>query len=461
MLMSPSTSPLLPPAPHESRRVMTGLLALTAALAIAVPALIVGTMDRRPAIVRKLKLAPTKVVPASQMPQVEPLAYAPVTREDAVAFNATVPFSTAPNPAARPFTFGAPSPALDRAVDCLAAAQLYEAGDDVEGERAIAQVIINRVRHPAFPKTICGVVFEGSERTTGCQFTFACDGALARHRFSDDAWTRARFVARAALSGSVFRPVGHATHYHTDWVVPYWSASLDKVTAIKTHLFFRWTGWWGTPPAFYRKVSADEPAIISLARFSDAHRTALALDPQSAEALGQTLSAARTPAQPLADDPNTFLVVLAPNDTADDLPAIAAVACGDRAYCKFLAWREAALTPKSVPLGVRDIASMAFSYRRDRQLGVERSLWNCTIFSRITKTECMKSQMLADTGTADGIPRPQLLVEKPQLLIERPQLITPRADSSRTRGATGPAAPRMSGTLQPPPPAAADQPARR
>src|SRR3546814_109789 len=124
-------------------------------------------------------------------------------------------------PAARPFIFSGSPVDLARATDCLAAAQLYEAGDDAVGERAVAQVVLNRVRHPAFPKTVCGVVFQGQERATGCQFTFTCDGALARAP-TQAAWERARDIARSALAGKVYRPVGYATHYHTDWVGPYW-----------------------------------------------------------------------------------------------------------------------------------------------------------------------------------------------------------------------------------------------
>src|SRR3546814_11692641 len=73
----------------------------------------------------------------------------------------------------------------------MAAAMLYESGDDSKGQLAVGQVVINRVRHPAFPKSICEVVFQGSDRATGCQFTFTCDGALAR-RYSDAAWKRAQ-----------------------------------------------------------------------------------------------------------------------------------------------------------------------------------------------------------------------------------------------------------------------------
>src|SRR6201999_529465 len=115
--------------------------------------------------------------------------------------------------------------------------------------------------------------FQGSERSTGCQFSFTCDGAMTRHHFADAAWQRARALADAVLNGAVFRPVGYATHYHTDWVVPYWQASLDKIVAVHTHLFFRWTGWWGTPAAFTRTISPDEPVIPALGALSDAHKT--------------------------------------------------------------------------------------------------------------------------------------------------------------------------------------------
>ena len=196
-----------------------------------------------------IAVVPQRVVPKTELPPVEPVEFQSVDPNDARAFNATVPFSTLPNPAARPFRFSGSTDARLRAIDCLAAAELYEAGDDSEGERAVAQVVLNRVRHPAFPKSVCGVVFQGSERSTGCQFTFSCDGALQRWSPSEAAWDRARDVARMALNGAVYKPVGHATHYHTDWVVPYWSSSLEKITEVGTHLFFRWAGWWGTPPA--------------------------------------------------------------------------------------------------------------------------------------------------------------------------------------------------------------------
>lgn len=439
MLMTQPPSPASDThASPRSRRVISGVLGATAALAIAVPAVFVGTADRRPAIVRKLHLAPAKVVPQSQVPLVEPLAYAPVTREDAVAFNATIPFSTAPNPAARPFKLADSPPALDRAIDCLAAAQLYEAGDDPEGERAVAQVVINRVRHPAFPKTICGVVFEGSERTTGCQFTFACDGALARHRFSEPAWATARLIARGALSGAVYKQVGHATHYHTDWVVPYWSASLDKVTAVKTHLFFRWTGWWGTPAAFNRTIDGNEPLIAKLAAVSPAHAaagTALA-----GEALPPGVTApvepTRRPYPEVPKYPDTFIVTLDKGFPADELPALAAFNCGSRDYCKFMVWTDPKTTAGGIPLTPEEIGSMSFSYFRDRATGYDKPLWNCGVFARREPAQCMRRQLIA---------------AEPATRVEP---VAP----PHPAGTTPPPAKRLSGTLQAPHPGATPTP---
>jgi hypothetical protein len=152
-----------------------------------------------------------------------------------------------------------------RALDCMTAAVYYEAASETApGQAAVAQVVINRMRHPAFPKTVCGVVFQGSERATGCQFSFTCDGALARVP-SATGWARARAVAGAALNGAVQAEVGMATHYHTDWVAPYWAERLVKLRQIGTHIFYRWTGAWGLPGAFSGTHRGEEPVIAKLA----------------------------------------------------------------------------------------------------------------------------------------------------------------------------------------------------
>lgn len=145
-----------------------------------------------------------------------------------------------------------------RAVECLAAAIYYEAGSEpIDGQRAVAQVILNRVRHPAFPGTICGTVYQGSERS-GCQFSFACDGAMARAP-SRAGWAQATRVAAAALAGAVYAPVGLATHYHTYAVTPAWNRSLVMTDAVGAHFFHRWRGFWGTRAAFAQAYRGHEP----------------------------------------------------------------------------------------------------------------------------------------------------------------------------------------------------------
>lgn len=162
-------------------------------------------------------------------------------------------------PIARPLTVSASGEDHYRAAQCLTAAIYYEAASEPDqGQRAVAQVVLNRVAHPAFPNTVCGVVYQGSERTTGCQFSFTCDGALARvpSRFF---WSRARDVAASALSGYVEPSVGLATHYHTNAVHPYWAPSLHFITAIGAHRFYSLMGRAGDSGTFRFAFGGGEP----------------------------------------------------------------------------------------------------------------------------------------------------------------------------------------------------------
>jgi hypothetical protein len=146
-----------------------------------------------------------------------------------------------------------------RALQCLSMAVYYEAASEsYAGQQAVAQVVLNRVAHPAYPASICGVVFQGSERTTGCQFSFTCDGSMRRTP-SRRAWAVAQSVALAALAGEVYAPIGLATHYHTNYVNPYWAASLDFIGAIGAHRFYRWKGGAGTAGAFTDTYAGGEP----------------------------------------------------------------------------------------------------------------------------------------------------------------------------------------------------------
>ena len=160
---------------------------------------------------------------------------------------------------ALPFHAAASATDRGRALDCLATAIYYEAASEPDdGQRAVAQVILNRVRHPAFPNTVCGVVYQGSERASGCQFSYACDGAMARIP-SRAGLSRATRIAAAALGGSVFAPVGLATHYHTYAVTPAWNRTLVMTDAIGAHFFHRWKGYWGTAVAFSQRYRGGEP----------------------------------------------------------------------------------------------------------------------------------------------------------------------------------------------------------
>jgi len=131
---------------------------------------------------------------------------------------------------------------------CLADAIYYEARSESRaGQMAVAEVVLNRVRHPLYPNSICGVVYQGSYRSTGCQFTFTCDGSLAispRGR----AWTQANKLAAHAMLDMHERRTNGATHYHTTAINPYWAPSLVQTGIIGSHKFYRFPGAAGRLP---------------------------------------------------------------------------------------------------------------------------------------------------------------------------------------------------------------------
>ena len=148
-----------------------------------------------------------------------------------------------------------------RSLECLTSAIYHEArSEPIDGQRAVAQVVLNRVRHPAFPASVCGVVFQGSHRRTGCQFSFTCDGSLSRQREAG-AWIRAQQIAQEALAGAVFAGVGNATHYHTTAILPYWAPSLRRSAVVGSHIFYRWRGSAGETEAFSQRYGGLEPAV--------------------------------------------------------------------------------------------------------------------------------------------------------------------------------------------------------
>jgi spore germination cell wall hydrolase CwlJ-like protein len=129
---------------------------------------------------------------------------------------------------------------------CLAAAVYFEArGENVKGQAAVAQVVLNRVKNPTYPNTVCGVVYQNDDWRNRCQFSFACDGI--KDRISEPYhWRKAQEVAFAVASGEIYLPeVGSATHYHATYVKPRWARTMEKMKKIGTHIFYRtYGGGW-------------------------------------------------------------------------------------------------------------------------------------------------------------------------------------------------------------------------
>jgi exopolysaccharide biosynthesis WecB/TagA/CpsF family protein len=185
----------------------------------------------------------------------------PLSPEEAAKENAERPFVKRPDTPAAKFVLRTDADDRDRALTCLAQAVYYEAaGEGPDGERAVAQVVLNRMHHPGYPASICGVVYQGSDRPSGCQFTFTCDGSLLRTPVPA-LWTRAQKIAEDALAGQVFAAVGHATHYHADYVLPYWADSLDKTVQIGRHIFYRLRSTLGDKNAFMQRYAGAEPEV--------------------------------------------------------------------------------------------------------------------------------------------------------------------------------------------------------
>jgi spore germination cell wall hydrolase CwlJ-like protein len=145
-----------------------------------------------------------------------------------------------------------------KALKCLTEAIYFEArGEPVRGQIAVAQVVMNRVFSGYYPNTVCGVVYQNSNRHLACQFTFTCDGIPEVVR-EPDAWERAKKIAAETLDGELWLPeVGKATHYHAYWVHPSWVHEMTKMYRLGVHTFYRPKRWgdgadapeWGDPAA--------------------------------------------------------------------------------------------------------------------------------------------------------------------------------------------------------------------
>ncbi len=133
-------------------------------------------------------------------------------------------------------------------IKCLATAIYFEArGEPERGQLAVAQVVLNRVKNPAYPNTICGVVYQNKNMRRRCQFSFACDGRL--DRITDaTSWKEADDLAHQVIANAstmFLADVGTSTHYHATYVRPRWARHMKKMDKIGRHIFYKtYGGGW-------------------------------------------------------------------------------------------------------------------------------------------------------------------------------------------------------------------------
>jgi spore germination cell wall hydrolase CwlJ-like protein len=213
---------------------------------------------------KKPKIAPKAVLPTmiadladDKSITISLAAYAPVepdyAREspfesllkvDTATIAMTVPFAPGDHDwAKKPIPKSVMSESEQR---CLATGIYFEArGESTKGQAAVAQVILNRVKNPAYPNTVCGVVYQNDHWRNRCQFSFACDG-IKDHINEPYHWRKAQQVALAVSSGEIYLPeIGASTHYYATYVNPGWARSMQKMKKIGTHIFYRtYGGGW-------------------------------------------------------------------------------------------------------------------------------------------------------------------------------------------------------------------------
>ena len=193
---------------------------------------------RRPAAAARAATSPMRAEPASTFapPAVKPGA--PVTVRRA---GYTPPHLDLKTPPRIP----------DNDVECLTQAIYYEARNESEaGQAAVAEVVLNRSRHRAYPKSVCQVVYQRNSRT--CQFTFTCDGSIGRRAVNPVSWARAERIARDVYEGrSASQLPKNSVNYHANYVRPSWGSRLARVRQIGAHIFYGSPLNGGSTPGAY------------------------------------------------------------------------------------------------------------------------------------------------------------------------------------------------------------------
>lgn len=292
---------------------------------------------------------------------------------------------------AAPFDYHGGEINKERAAECLAAAAWYEAGDDATGQRAVIQTVINRVGNRGFPNSVCGVVFQGSQLPTGCQFTFTCDGSLDSRQPSAAARNRSLVLAKQALSGFVDGSVGDATHYHANYVTPWWSAKLERLTAIGSHIFYRWSG--------SNKVRQGRVKLAAEAVYGDL--VAQARKRKPVEELEGTaiasdklamikLDAAQARSAERPDRNSSVFYIPVSNSVSAGQWALSAMGrCKDREDCQVVGYASSETAEQNLIRGVSEKDRPLFLFVRDSASGMDIALWDCERVNRPTTSQCL------------------------------------------------------------------------
>ena len=331
--------------------------------------------------------------------------------QDAVARNAAVEIVEGGPGTAPSFVFSGNAADRARARDCLALAAMAEAGYGDADQRAVMQVILNRTRHPGFANTVCGVVYQGSNRKTGCQFTFTCDGSLAR-RYPESQWKAARQRAEEALGGRVDTTVGLATHYHANYVFPWWSPQLDKIAVVGPHMFYRWRGFWGTRQAMNASYRGGEPDPMGLRQTAlEVERPATVLKTFAEDGAAQrtitagnegtprVIEGSAAPAAsadkaagtkaPVSADPRVHLVLVARGEDPAALVARARALCPGDGYCQVYGWTDSSAIPSQLPLSSEARRTLQFSFLPARSGNGEAVYFDCRTFPSPSVGSCL------------------------------------------------------------------------
>ncbi|MFM5885576.1 MAG: cell wall hydrolase [Novosphingobium sp.] len=309
-------------------------------------------------------------------------------------------------PIAAPFVYGDVGADRDRALTCLATAAWFEAGRDPAGQRAVMQVVLNRVRHPSFPKSVCAVVFQGAERRTGCQFSFTCDGSMSRRIPSPVAWAEVRARATSALDGAVDPDVGQATHFHADYVNPWWAAKLDPIVKIGAHIFYRWSGArgaLGSANTTLTKETFPALAIAYNANVAPTGRSGVVLDAVAAagslpkvptlreDAVRMAKLAVETEPMAAAPASQHELVMHVDRNGPNGRWALSAMSlCSGSGACRVIAADDGASSAPREPGQGEAQARPLFLFARDAA-GMQVALWDCERAPRPRTDQCLPS----------------------------------------------------------------------